>query len=117
MTSASSSTETPTVRILLLGPQGTARDGLARCLTAAGYDVDTVVRSGPEGGPYEFVVLPWEAEAGTTVSLSEVEHRHLTRVLDAVRWNVSHAARILGVDRATIYNMMRRFRLERPRHR
>jgi transcriptional regulator with GAF, ATPase, and Fis domain len=114
MTSASSSTDARTLRILLLGPQGTARDGLARCLTAAGYDVDTVVR-GPEGAPYEFVVLPWEAEAGSTVSLAEVEHRHLTRVLDAVRWNVSHAARILGVDRATIYNMMRRFRLERPR--
>jgi transcriptional regulator of acetoin/glycerol metabolism len=101
------------IRILLLGPEGPTRDALARCLAAAGYRVDLAVR-GDGDGPYEFVILPWEATAGTALSLAEVEHRHLERMLEAADWNVSRVARLLGVDRATVYNMMRRFELKRP---
>jgi hypothetical protein len=114
MTSESSSTEARGVRILLLGPEGPARETLARCLAAAGYEVDRVARASREDGGYDFVVLPWESGADNALSLAEVEHRHLERMLDAARWNVSHVARLMGVDRATVYNMMRRFRLRRP---
>jgi transcriptional regulator of acetoin/glycerol metabolism len=47
-------------------------------------------------------------------ALAEVERRHLERLLETTRWNVSRVARLLGVDRASVYNMMRRFRLQRP---
>jgi two-component system, NtrC family, response regulator AtoC len=37
------------------------------------------------------------------VSLQEMEKRHIRNVLEAVSWNKSHAARILGLDRKTLY--------------
>ncbi len=37
------------------------------------------------------------------VRLEEVERRYVLRVLDAAGWNKSIAARILGVDRKTLY--------------
>jgi transcriptional regulator with PAS, ATPase and Fis domain len=54
---------------------------------------------------------PAAAPGGELPSLEEVEKRHVARVLDHVRGNVSHAARILGIDRSTLYAKMRRFGL------
>ena len=54
---------------------------------------------------------PAAAPEGELPSLEEVERRHVVRVLDHVRGNVSHAARILGIDRSTLYDKMRRFGL------
>ncbi len=42
------------------------------------------------------------------VSLREVERRHIQRVLRAVGGNRQEAARILGIDRSTLYRRMRR---------
>jgi DNA-binding NtrC family response regulator len=36
-------------------------------------------------------------------SLSEVEHEHIQRVLDAVHGNRTEAARILGISKPTLY--------------
>jgi transcriptional regulator of acetoin/glycerol metabolism len=110
----SSSTEIGRVRILLLGPEGAARDALAGCLASAGYAVESVVGKRAGNGAYDFVILPWHAEQGWAGSLKAVEHRHLELTLEAMGWNITRAARALGVDRATVYNMMRRFRLHRP---
>ncbi len=43
------------------------------------------------------------------VSLHEVERRHILAVLEAVGGRKSEAARILGIDRATLYRKLRRF--------
>jgi len=42
----------------------------------------------------------------TLLSLDEVQRRHITRVLDAVGGHKARAAEILGIGRATIYQML-----------
>ncbi len=44
----------------------------------------------------------------TLVPLSELETRHIERVLRSVGGNRQEAARILGIDRSTLYRKMRR---------
>jgi two-component system, NtrC family, response regulator AtoC len=51
------------------------------------------------------------AADGTLPSLEEVERRHVAHVLDHVHGNVSQAARILGIDRSTLYAKIHRFGL------
>jgi DNA-binding NtrC family response regulator len=45
-------------------------------------------------------------------SLSDVERSHICRVLEATNWNISEAARILEVDRGTVYNKIRSYKIE-----
>jgi len=47
--------------------------------------------------------------------LRDIERRHIERVLHERGFNVSEAAKVLGIDRVTLYNKMRRFGIERPR--
>jgi DNA-binding NtrC family response regulator len=46
-------------------------------------------------------------------SLEEVERRHICGVLHETGGNISQAARILGIDRATLYNKMKRYQIRR----
>jgi DNA-binding NtrC family response regulator len=61
--------------------------------------------------------LPARAEAppraGTLASLEEVEKRHVAAVLAHTGGNVSQSARILGIDRVTLYNKMRKYGIRR----
>jgi transcriptional regulator of acetoin/glycerol metabolism len=50
---------------------------------------------------------------GTLASLEEVERRHVTAVLASTAWNVSQSARILGIDRVTLYNKIKKWGLRR----
>ena len=43
-----------------------------------------------------------------TMSLEELEQRHIERVLQAVNGNRAAAARVLGIDRSTLYRKMGR---------
>ena len=61
----------------------------------------------PFGGPVG-------AADGAHESLDEVECRHIRLVLNGAGWNISAAARILGVDRVTIYNKIKKYGLRRP---
>lgn len=45
-------------------------------------------------------------------TLREVEEQHIARVLEHVGWNKSDAARILGIERPTIYSKIKRHGLE-----
>ena len=45
----------------------------------------------------------------TLVSLDEVERRYTTRVIEALGGNKSAAARILGIERRTLYRMLERW--------
>lgn len=51
--------------------------------------------------------------AGSLASLEEVEKRHIAAVLAHSGGNVSQSARVLGIDRVTLYNKMRRYGLRR----
>ena len=47
-------------------------------------------------------------------SLAETEKAHILAVLTANAWNITRSARILEVDRVTLYNKIRRYDLKRP---
>jgi DNA-binding NtrC family response regulator len=54
------------------------------------------------------------APTGDPLPLEEVEKRHVADVLSWAGGNVTHAARVLGIDRMTLYNKMKRWGLHRP---
>jgi len=75
-----------------------------------------VCRSGailPEHLPISAGSIVIESE-DPRASLRELEHRHIEKVLVAEHFNISHAAKLLGIDRVTLYNKMRRYGIQRP---
>jgi DNA-binding NtrC family response regulator len=54
------------------------------------------------------------APRGDPATLEEVEKRHIGDVLAWTGGNVTHAARVLGIDRMTLYNKMKKYALRRP---
>jgi DNA-binding NtrC family response regulator len=61
--------------------------------------------------------LPLGADRGGAIggddSLTEVERRHIAGVLERTDWNITQAARILRVDRVTVYNKIKKYGLKR----
>ncbi len=58
---------------------------------------------------------PGPGEDGARLpSLEEVEREHVARVLKATGGNVSQAARVLGIDRVTLYAKMKKYDIRRP---
>ncbi len=60
--------------------------------------------------------FPFQARNGAPASdpgrsLEEVERIHIQRVLEETRWNLSRTARILEIDRTTLYNKLKRYGL------
>ncbi|HXY38441.1 MAG TPA: sigma-54 dependent transcriptional regulator [Vicinamibacteria bacterium] len=55
-----------------------------------------------------------QAAAPGPGSLAEAERAHVQAVLEASGWNITRAARILDVDRVTLYNKIRRYELKKP---
>ncbi len=49
-----------------------------------------------------------------TLTLKEMEIRHLQAALEACGWNVSRAAQQLGIDRVTLTRKMKRYDINRP---
>jgi two-component system, NtrC family, response regulator AtoC len=52
-------------------------------------------------------------EGGALASLEDVERHHVCRVLQETGGNISQAARTLGIDRATLYNKMKKYQLRK----
>ncbi len=50
------------------------------------------------------------------LSLKEIEKKHILSVLDRFNWNISQAARILGIDRVTIYKKLKEYGISREQH-
>ena len=46
-------------------------------------------------------------------TLADVERAHVLRMLDKSDWNISQAARLLEVDRVTLYNKIKKYGLRR----
>ena len=61
--------------------------------------------------PVQVTGAPARPGAG---SLSSVERAHVQSVLDTTGWNISQSARILEIDRVTLYNKIRKYGLKQP---
>jgi two-component system response regulator HydG len=48
------------------------------------------------------------------MSLREIERAHVLRVLDDCSWNIARAARLLEVDRGTLYKKIEKYGFRRP---
>lgn len=46
-------------------------------------------------------------------SLAEIERQHIKRMLEESGWNVYQAARLLGIDRVTLYNKIKKYGFRR----
>ncbi|MDH5551595.1 MAG: sigma-54-dependent Fis family transcriptional regulator, partial [Gemmatimonadota bacterium] len=62
--------------------------------------------------------LPLHIESGggtepAARSLAAVEKEHIERVLQEFDGNVTRAAKTLGIDRATLYNKLKRYGIRR----
>jgi two-component system, NtrC family, response regulator HydG len=74
-----------------------------------------VIGSGPLVEPKDLPVHITSAAAGPGAgSLAEAEKAHIQAVLDAQEWNITRAARILEIDRVTLYNKIRKYELQKP---
>ena len=49
------------------------------------------------------------------LSLEELQRRHILRVLEGVGGNKARAAEVLGIGRATIYQLLSRMKSEEPK--
>ncbi|HYW96974.1 MAG TPA: sigma 54-interacting transcriptional regulator, partial [Bacteroidales bacterium] len=45
-------------------------------------------------------------------SLDELEKKHIFKILDKYSWNISRSAQALNIDRATLYNKIRKYDLK-----
>ena len=71
------------------------------CKTAAIEPVDLPVR----------VSDAHNAPAGK--SLAEIEQQHIKRMLEEAGWNIYRASRLLGIDRVTLYNKIKKYGFRR----
>lgn len=44
-------------------------------------------------------------------SLTDMEKHHISKILDETNWNISKSSTILGIDRSTLYNKIKRYDL------
>ena len=71
-----------------------------------------VIGREPEIGPEDF---PFQLRAGEPANgrtLAQIERAHVQRVMKETGGNVTQAARILGIDRSTLYSKLKRFGLK-----
>lgn len=60
-----------------------------------------------------YVVAQKELEPGDMYhSLEDLEKRHIMAVLEKHKWNVKKSAQILGINRVTLYNKIKRYKLK-----
>lgn len=51
-------------------------------------------------------------ESSVPQSLKDLEKIHIRRILDQEGWNITHAAKVLGLDRTTLHKKMRKYGLQ-----
>jgi DNA-binding NtrC family response regulator len=67
-------------------------------------------RIGPEELPFYRPDCP---EPGFNGSLRQMEIAHITHVLNSIDWNMTRGARILGIDRSTLYHKIKRYKIKK----
>ena len=80
------------------------------CMMADGNLIDIDYLPERLRGPLEEVVGGDE----TFLSLDAVQRRHILRVLEGVGGNKARAAEVLGIGRATIYQLLSKMKIEEP---
>jgi two-component system response regulator HydG len=70
-----------------------------------------VVGRGPEIRPSDFFFQFQQDETKGCKTLDNIERVHIERILRETQRNLSRAARILDIDRTTLYNKLRRYGL------
>jgi DNA-binding NtrC family response regulator len=112
-------------RILVVDDDPAKRDLVATHLTHHGYvatcasaaealavpneSIDVVVTLLPPPFGSEALLAAIERANDPLCSLAELERRHVARVLESVGGNKAAAARILGIERKTLYRMLDRW--------
>jgi DNA-binding NtrC family response regulator len=46
-------------------------------------------------------------------SLKEIEKAHIQQIVKENRWNIARSAKILGIDRSTLYSKIKRYKIEK----
>jgi transcriptional regulator with PAS, ATPase and Fis domain len=59
------------------------------------------------------VHLIHDPDGAATDSLADIEHIHIGRILRQNKWNITRSAATLKIDRATLYNKIRKYGLHR----
>ena len=54
-----------------------------------------------------------EAISSSIESLDELEKKHILKILDKYNWNISRTAKALNLDRATLYNKIRKYKMKK----
>jgi len=62
-------------------------------------------------GDLSFAMAGEEETSSQMASLQELEKKHIEQVLKQLNWNISRAAEILEIDRATLYNKIKKYGL------
>jgi len=47
-------------------------------------------------------------------TLKEIEKSHIVHTLDENQWNIAQSAKILGIDRSTLYSKIKRYQINKP---
>lgn len=55
-----------------------------------------------------------QAPSALNNSLEAVERTHIIKIIDESRWNITRSAEILGIDRSTLYNKIKRYKIQKP---
>jgi two-component system, NtrC family, response regulator AtoC len=71
-----------------------------------------VVARGQVIGEADLDVQPATKLSGSGRSLEEIEVEHIRQVLVSNQWNIQRSAGVLGIDRATLYNKIRKHNLK-----
>jgi DNA-binding NtrC family response regulator len=73
-----------------------------------------VVGKGREICPEDLPIFCHEPSTGIkNNSLKEVEKTHIQQILEENQWNIARSAKILGIDRSTLYSKIKRYKIEK----
>ncbi len=107
------------MKLLIIGSDPDVKTEVAKKLEAEGYEVGTAPFEGAAcaklaDAPWNAYLLAINGNRGNDIpSLDDIERRHIELVLGETKFNLSHAARVLGIDRTTLYNKLRKYGISR----
>ena len=84
------------------------RNAIERAMVVA---KNTMIDAGDFAFTSEPVDTPETAKSRDLRSLKELEKEHIAHALEELGWNISKAAEVLGIDRVTLYNKIKKYGL------
>ena len=74
-----------------------------------------VLAKPPAIRPQDLPIQLIEEEQPENETLEAVEKAHILKILNKTNWNITQSAKILGIDRVTLYNKIEKYNLKRNR--